>query len=131
MDLLGLPIGSEDFCQAHSQSRVAEASRLLKALGELPDPQVALKLLRTCGSFCKLVYSMRNIAPASHMSALHDFVNAVRECFFHFTSVCPGEESWQQAPLPTTVYVLLCCFFEFVAVCLLDCIFFGMSQKWC
>ena len=59
--LLGSPIGSPEFCEAHTRERVAKAQKLLTALGELPDPQVALKLLQTCGSFCKMVFSCRTI----------------------------------------------------------------------
>ena len=55
-ELLGGPIGSQDFCNSHTQDRVVKATKLLSALGELPDPQVALLLLRHCASFGKLVF---------------------------------------------------------------------------
>ena len=58
-ELLGGPIGSDEYCNQHTQTRVNKAMELLKALGELPDPQVALLLLRHCASFGKLVYSLR------------------------------------------------------------------------
>ena len=57
-ELLGGPIGSEEFCNNHTQERVNKAVELLTALGELPDPQVALTLLRQCAAFGKLVYSL-------------------------------------------------------------------------
>ena len=44
-ELLGGPIGSEDFCNDHTQERVDKAVDILTDLGELPDPQVALTLL--------------------------------------------------------------------------------------
>ena len=52
-EFLGGPIGSEEFCNSHTQERVDKAMELLTALGELPDPQVALTLLRQCASFGK------------------------------------------------------------------------------
>lgn len=55
-ELLGGPIGTADHCNAHTQERVDKAAKVLEALGELPDPQVALLLLRHCASFGKLVY---------------------------------------------------------------------------
>ena len=55
---LGGPIGCDDFCNQHTQERVDKVIKILEALGELPDPQVALTLLRHCAFFGKLVYSM-------------------------------------------------------------------------
>ena len=57
-ELLGGPIGTDTFCNQHTQMRVEKAMVLLEALGELPDPQVALLLLRHCASFGKLVFSL-------------------------------------------------------------------------
>ena len=45
-ELLGGPIGSDTFCNDHTKTRVEKAQEVLTALGELPDPQVALSLLR-------------------------------------------------------------------------------------
>ena len=102
-EFLGMPIGSKEFREAHTLTRTRDAKRLLNAIGELPDPQVALKLLRTCGSFCRLVYSARNISPGVHRSALQSFDDAVRECFAEFSGLRPEEDSWTQASLPTTM----------------------------
>ena len=100
--LLGGPIGSPEFCNVHTQARVHKALPILAALGELPDPQIALQLLRHCASFCKMVYSIR-VAPASyHAGALDAFDTAVRSCFEQFTALHPDEEQWRQA----TVYHL-------------------------
>ena len=57
-ELLGGPIGSDAFCNSHTQKRVDTAVDILTALGELPDPQMALTLLRQCAAFRKLVYSL-------------------------------------------------------------------------
>ena len=55
-ELLGGPIGTAEYCNQHTQERVNKAAKFLKALGEVPDPQVSLLLLRHCASFGKLVY---------------------------------------------------------------------------
>ena len=47
-ELLGGPVGCAEFCNNHTQDRVNSATKVLAALGELPDPQVALQLLRHC-----------------------------------------------------------------------------------
>ena len=54
-ELLGGPVRDEDYCNTHTRERVVKACKLLTAIGELPDPQVALLLLRHCASFGKLV----------------------------------------------------------------------------
>ena len=79
-ELLGGPIGSEDFCNSHTQERVDKAVEILTALGELPDPQVALTLLRQCAAFGQLVYSLRVVPHSKHGGALQNYDNAVWDC---------------------------------------------------
>ena len=76
-ELLGGPIGSADFSNQHTQQRVDKASKLLQAIGALPDPQIALLLLRYCASFSKLVYSTRVVPHTHHAEALGNFDVAV------------------------------------------------------
>ena len=80
-ELLGGPVGTPHHCNQHTLGRVTKALRVLNALGEAPDPQVALQLLRRWASFSKIVFSLR-VAPASyHSCALETFDAAVRTCF--------------------------------------------------
>ncbi len=98
-ELLGGPIGSPDFCNNHTAKRVEKATAVLKAIGELPDPQVALLLLRYCASFGKMVYSARVVPPEAHSQAMSGFDNAVRECFESFSCLRPDDTAWKQATL--------------------------------
>ena len=75
---------------------------VLQALGEAPDPQIALKLLRSCASFCKLLYSIRVVPSHVHAQALHGFDAQVRACFEQFTCLHPEGDHWTQATLPTS-----------------------------
>ena len=100
-ELLGGPIGSVDYCNQHTQKRVDKAVELLKALGELPDPQVALILLRNCASFGKLVYSLRVVPHLKHSQALHNFDDAVRDCVESFLSCSFSDSEWSMAGLST------------------------------
>ena len=83
-ELLGGPIGSDAFCNSHTQKRVDKAKEILAALGDLPDPQVALTLLRHCASFGKLVFSLRVVPHQKHREALTCFDEAVRDCIETF-----------------------------------------------
>ena len=100
-ELLGGPIGTEDYCNQHTQKRVDKAVELLDALGELPDPQVALTLLRNCASFGKLVYSLRVVPHTKHSIALHNYDNAERDCIESFLCCSFTESEWSLAGLST------------------------------
>ena len=100
-ELLGGPIGGTDYCNAHTAERVAKATKLLSALGELHDPQVALLLLRHCASFGKLVFSTRVVPPSAHHDALQEFDRAVRACFESFTCLHLDDQEWSLATLAT------------------------------
>ena len=102
-ELLGGPVGSSSYCNQHTQDRVAKATRVLDALGEVPDPQVALRLLRSCAAFSKMVFSIRAVPASFHREALQSFDAAVRACFEQFTCLHPDEEQWTQAGLSTDV----------------------------
>ena len=72
---------------------------VLKALGELPDPQVALPLLRYSASFGKLVYSLRVVPHRKHSSALRCFDTAVRDCMESFLCCSFSDSEWTLASL--------------------------------
>ena len=101
--LLGSPIGSAEYCQSISNKRAAKVQCTLDAIGELPDPQVALALLRSCASFGKLVFSARTTPFDMHQEQLLKFDNSVRKCFEEFTGLHPDDAQWIQASLATRV----------------------------
>ena len=74
---------------------------LLTALGELPDPQVALTLLRQCAAFGKLVYSLRVVPHQNHIAALKRYDNAVRDCVESFLCCSFSDNEWSLASLST------------------------------
>eukprot|EP00731_Ephydatia_muelleri_P024447 Em0016g718a len=67
--------------------------------GWLCDPQVALLLLRLCGSFCRLVHLARSTPPSLIVDGLALFDNDVRHCFAECTMVDTSDAAWQQAQL--------------------------------
>ena len=74
---------------------------LLSALGELPDPQVALTLLRHCASFGKLVYTLRVVPHYKQSEALQNYDSAVRDCLESFLSCTFSDSEWSLASLST------------------------------
>eukprot|EP00731_Ephydatia_muelleri_P033192 Em0026g12a len=81
--------------------KCAIASKLLSQLEEVGsvDPQVALLLLRQCGSFCKLVHLARSTPPSLIAEGLEYFDNDVRHCFALSTAVDTTNSAWKQAQL--------------------------------
>ena len=56
-EFLGAAIGGDAFVASHTADRVRKAIPLLDAIAELEDPQVALRLLRTCAGHTRLLHS--------------------------------------------------------------------------
>eukprot|EP00731_Ephydatia_muelleri_P006092 Em0003g340a len=77
---------------------VAGSSTEIEEVGAL-DPQVALMLLRTCSSFCKLSHLARATPPSLSVKALELFDQDVRSCLSQSTSVDLTDVSWNQAQL--------------------------------
>ena len=61
--------------------------------------QVALLLLRQCGSYCRLVHLSRNTPTPLVKEALALFDDRVQQCFSECTAVNASASSWQQAQL--------------------------------
>jgi len=98
-DLLGMPIGSAAHCASYTSQVVKKAGRLLAEIGNLQDPQVALRLLRECGSHAKLTYNTRGTPADFHQQQLEAFDKEVRLTFARAVGVCPDDKVWKQATL--------------------------------
>ena len=101
--LLGAPIGSKEYAQSLTNKRATKIQSCLDAIGELPDPQVALALLRSCASFGKMVFCARATPFDVHQEQLLAFDRAVRRCFEEFSGLHPDDTQWMQATLATKV----------------------------
>ena len=86
-ELLGAPIGNEAFTASHVAARVDKAATLLEAGGELEDPQVGLRLLRSCAGHVRLVHSMRCAPPGAQSHGFQAFDALVRSSFGALTSI--------------------------------------------
>ena len=78
-ELLGAAIGDAAFIAAHTTARVAKASALLDAIASLEDPQVGLRLLRSCAGHTRMVHSLRCNPPEPQLAALQAFDHKVRK----------------------------------------------------
>ena len=89
------------FCATFVAQKQSEASKLLQqleAVGSI-DHQVALLLLRQCGSYCRLVHLSRNTPTPLVKEVFALFDDRVQQCFSECTVVDASASTWQQAQL--------------------------------
>ena len=98
-ELLGAAVGDAAFVRAHTAERAAKAGDLLDSFGELEDPQVALRLLRACAGFARMLHSMRCNPVTAQTMALDMFDGMLRRSFGDFTGLHLTAAQWQQASL--------------------------------
>ena len=101
MEILGIPIGEQDFCSSFISKKHSKAKILLSQLEEVGvvDPQVALILLRLCGSICKLVHLARATPSTLTCKAFALIDDDIRMSFCRCIGVDTSDTAWQQAQL--------------------------------
>ena len=80
IEILGAPIGDDDFCTYFVTQKREKAGKHLEEVGAV-DPQVGLLLLRQCGSFSKLVHLARSTPPFLVAEALKGYDDDIHQCF--------------------------------------------------
>ena len=76
---------------------MAKASALLDAIASLEDPQVGLRLLRSCAGHTRMVHSLRCNPPEPQLAALQAFDHKVRSSFSMLTGIHLSKPQWEQA----------------------------------
>ena len=98
-EFLGAPVGSPQYMSEEIRKRAAKASSLASEIAKLNDPQVGLRLLKHCASFCKVVYTMRTVPPTVQAEALESFDGDIRAAFENLTGLQPDDGAWARATL--------------------------------
>ena len=101
LDILGAPIGDYLHCSKFIAGRCAESRKLLSGLVDVAavDLQVAVSLLRMCGSFCRMVHIARVTPPSLATDALRSFDEEVKQCFVMCSAINVTNDAWSQAQL--------------------------------
>ena len=89
LDILGAPIGDYLHCSKFIAGKCAESRKLLSGLVDVAavDLQVAVTLLRMCGSFCRMVHIARVTPPSLASDTLRSFDEEVQRCFALCTAI--------------------------------------------
>ena len=96
-DILKAAIGGQAHCEAFAEDRVTAAGELMRLLPGIGNPQVALRLLKHCSSYCKVVHNMRATPPDHQLDVLKRFDTEVRETFGLMTGLALTDSEWDQA----------------------------------
>ena len=101
MEILGIPIGDQEFCSSFISKKHSKAKILLSQLEEVGvvDSQVALILLHLCGSICKLVHLARTTPSTLTSKAFALIDDDIRMSFCRCIGVDTSNTAWQQAQL--------------------------------
>ena len=101
LELLGSPVvGTEDFFDRVVGQRVEKVLRLQDHLTDLENPQVALHLLRSCVSICKINHLLRTVPLEFASEQWTHFDNGLRLSLGRITHTSVPDQAWVQATLP-------------------------------
>jgi len=70
---MGVPVGDKEFVQQFFKDKLESIEDLYDKISDLRRKQTQLWLLRTCASYCKVMYWMRIMDPAVIGPFLRDF----------------------------------------------------------
>ena len=101
--LLGVPLGSDNFCEKLVLGRVEKIRCMLERLKDLGDSQLQTTLLRSCLSLPKFNYSLRTCPPSLILNASTLFDNSIREVLEDITGSPLSDWSWSKAILPCSM----------------------------
>jgi ubiquitin carboxyl-terminal hydrolase 44/49 len=101
VELLGSPIGSQEFMREFVKQRVEKISTVDLQLEEMDDAQIELALLRGCLGFGKVVHLLRTCPPPDILEALEGFDDRLRSRIASILRAPFLEvDAWKQASLP-------------------------------
>jgi len=101
LGLLGSPVfGTRGFFETMVDGRVSEVLDLQARLEDLDDPQIALHLLRSSASICKVNHLLRTVPPEFAAPAWQRFDEGLRHALGRLTRSSISDSAWLQASLP-------------------------------
>ena len=90
VEILKLPVGSDDFIRESLQKRVNQMASTLDRLEILEDSHIEFTMLRACLGSAKLAYALRGLAPSDRvLTVLRDADEVLRLAFEKI--MVPGE----------------------------------------
>ena len=78
-DLLGAPLGSQEFAEKFVQSRVQKIDKIKNEIEHLNDPHIQLILLRSCWWMPKMNFALRSCPPELIQEAIKTFDRIINE----------------------------------------------------
>ena len=100
LELRSPVVGTEDFFDRVVGQRVEKVLRLQDHLTDLENPQVALHLLCSCVSICKINHLLRTVPLEFASEQWTHFDNGLRLSLGRITHTSVPDQAWVQATLP-------------------------------
>ena len=98
VEILKLPIGSDDFVLQSLQKRVQRMTSILDKLGMLEDSHIEFTILRACLGAAKLTYALRGIPPSDAViRILREADDLLRRALERILADSVPEGAWKQA----------------------------------
>ena len=101
VELLGSPVfGDAEFLCTAVGRRVSKVLAAQAHLEDLDHPQVALHLLKSCLSICKINHLLRTVPPSAAATEWSRFDTGLRHALGGITRTSVPDAAWLQATLP-------------------------------
>ena len=99
-DLLGVPIGTKEFCETSTRRRVAKIRSFLSKLHVIDDPQAELALVRCCLGYPRFAFAIRATPPDLISTAIDEFDSLMDEVSAERFDLAFDEDTKRQWHLP-------------------------------
>ena len=103
VNLLGAPIGSQDFVRGELKSKVEKIRKIVELLPSIQDPHTQFVLLRSCLSLPKLSFILRTTDTSPFNDILQEFDRLVRGALSNILGAALTDLQWRQASLPVSM----------------------------
>ena len=98
IDIMGVPIGSADFCTAYFNGRLSKLNLLIK-IDDIENTQVSFLLLNKCVAYCRFAFFSRTSINPATFEVFKQFDCYIRKTLESLVGSSTTDSQWKQATL--------------------------------
>ena len=100
VDILKIPVGSDEYVAQRLRAKVADMERIMNKLGLIEDAQVEFTMLRACLGACRVLYLLRGAPPGPLvLEVLREADGHMRKTLERLLGHSVPDPAWAQAGL--------------------------------
>ena len=100
MDILKIPVGSDEYVAQRLKTKVADMERIMNKLDLIEDAQVEFTMLRACLGACRVLYLLRGAPPGPLvLEVLREADGHMRKTLERLLGCSVPDPAWTQAGL--------------------------------